>query len=252
MGSGWIKLHRKLLDSLIFGNEKGLKVWIWCLLRANHAEKSILLGRQKITLKPGQFVMGSKKESETLKLAKTTLWYWLDFLEKEGQLELKKTTKYTVITIPKWEEYQHDLDSNGTQIGTQMGTNKNEKNVKNMGGKPPELPIEEKEESSDSEEKQDPVIPFPYSVELTRERWQNGELRLVILDWYFAEKGLWKKATTRQKLKMFMARHNAAAVRIAKAGWERGEVMEAKNKALFNEQMKDEWTLETIEKYLSK
>lgn len=75
--------------------------------------------------------MGSNKESEFLKIAKTTLWRWLEFLEKEGQLELKKTTKYTIITIPKWEEYQEERNSNGTQTGTQVGTNKNEKNEKN-------------------------------------------------------------------------------------------------------------------------
>lgn len=128
MGNGWIKLHRKLLESVIFGNEKGLKVWIWCLLKAGHAEKSILIGRQKITLKPGQFVMGSTTAKESLGLAKATIWYWLNFLEKEGQVRLQRTTKYTIVTLPNWDSHQSNLDTDETQSGRKVGTNKNVKN----------------------------------------------------------------------------------------------------------------------------
>ena len=102
MEQGWVKLHRKLLESLTFENEKCLKIWIWCLLKTNHKDKKCLIGRQKIVVKKGQFIMGSIKSSEKLQLAKSTLWYWLEFLEKEGQVEIKKTNKYSVITIKNW------------------------------------------------------------------------------------------------------------------------------------------------------
>lgn len=134
--AGWIKLHRKLTESLIFGNEKGLKVWVWCLLKANHSERQVLIGRTKVTVKKGQFIMGSKTAKEELNLAKATLWYWLNFLEEEGQVRLSRTAKYTVVTIPKWEEYQSNLDADETLSRTQkrrsVGTNKNEENVKEV------------------------------------------------------------------------------------------------------------------------
>lgn len=72
--------------------------------------------------------MGSNKESEFLRIAKTTLWRWLEFLEGEGMLELKKTTKYTIVTIPKWEEYQGERNSNGKQTLPQVGTNNKNNN----------------------------------------------------------------------------------------------------------------------------
>ena len=36
--AGWIKLHRKTLDSKVFQNEKLLKTFVWCLLKASHKE----------------------------------------------------------------------------------------------------------------------------------------------------------------------------------------------------------------------
>ena len=140
---GWIKLHRQLIENSIFDNEKGLKVWIWCLLRANHQKSTILLGRQKVTLNAGEFAMGSKKESEILKIAKSTLWFWLEYLAKEGQLELKKTNKYTIIKVKNWKKYQllelksdSNEDADGTQIGTDNNVKKDKNDKEPSAGKP--------------------------------------------------------------------------------------------------------------------
>lgn len=60
----WIKFYRKLLKSPIFDNEKALKVWVWCLLKATHVEREQLVGRQKVQLKKGEFIF-RKKESKS-------------------------------------------------------------------------------------------------------------------------------------------------------------------------------------------
>lgn len=123
LNTSWIKLHRKLIDSLVFQNEKCLKVWIWCLCKAGYKEKEVLFGKKKIELKRGQFIMGGFTAEETLHIARTTIYYWLDFLEKEGMVDIKKTNKYTVITIRNWDAYQ-EVDNKRTskkhQITQQM------------------------------------------------------------------------------------------------------------------------------------
>ena len=129
----WIKLYRKLTESLVFSNEKCLKIWIWCLCKAGYVDKEIIFGRQKIKLKKGQFIMGGIKAEETLRIARTTIYYWLNFLKDEGMIDIKKTNKYTIITIQNWDEYQNvDIKktSNVTTDGQQMDTNKNIKNNK--------------------------------------------------------------------------------------------------------------------------
>lgn len=96
---GWVKLHRKLIDSLVFKNEKCLKVWIWCLLKANHQENTTMLGRSKIDIPKGSFIMGSHTAKDTLEMAVSTIWYWLRFLESEGMVEIKNTNKYSLVKL---------------------------------------------------------------------------------------------------------------------------------------------------------
>ena len=66
--TSYIKLFRKLLNSPIFENEKALKVWIWCLLKATHKEREQLVGKTIVYLEKGQFVTGRKKASDELKM----------------------------------------------------------------------------------------------------------------------------------------------------------------------------------------
>lgn len=135
---GYIKLYRKLLDNPIFQNEKLLKVFIWCLLKATHKEHEQLIGLQKIQLQPGQFVYGRFKCSEELKIAPGTLDRLMRWLENEKILSIKSNNKFSVITIEKWELYQLDeietsnkTDNKRATNEQQMSTNKNVKNDKN-------------------------------------------------------------------------------------------------------------------------
>ncbi len=57
----WIKLYRKILKSPIWENEKVLKVWIWCLVKATHVERIQLVGQQSVLLEKGQFVFRQKE-----------------------------------------------------------------------------------------------------------------------------------------------------------------------------------------------
>jgi len=133
MNSGWFKTHRKIIDSVVFQSDKSLKIWIWCLAKTNHCENTSLIGRQKVVVKKGQFIMGSLTAEEKLKMAKSTIWYWLNFLEKEGMIGIKKTNKYSIITVRNWDKYQevgNKSESNQETNENQIGTNKNDKNEK--------------------------------------------------------------------------------------------------------------------------
>ena len=85
----WIKLYRKLLDSPIFENEKALKVWIWCLVKATHTEREQLVGKQMVHLEKGQFVTGRKKASEELKMKERTVYDYLKLLEQLSMIRHK-------------------------------------------------------------------------------------------------------------------------------------------------------------------
>ena len=57
---GWVKLHRKLIKSTVFQHEGILKVFLLCLMKANHEEQEVFLeGMAKpVTVGPGQFITG--------------------------------------------------------------------------------------------------------------------------------------------------------------------------------------------------
>ena len=136
---GWISLHRRLLESEIFQNEKLLKVWIWCLLKATHKEHEQLVGMQRVKLNKGQFLFGRKKASEELKMSENMVYRYMKFLKDEGNIDIKTNNKYSVVTIEKWEEYQNkekeiDIKKNNKQTTNrqQIDTNNNVNNGNNI------------------------------------------------------------------------------------------------------------------------
>jgi len=141
-GKGWIKLHRCLKDKAIFDNEKLLKVFIWCLLKATHKPHEQLVGRQKVLLQPGQFITGRNKAAMELNMAPSTAWEYLKLLETNNTINIKSNNKFSIVTIVNWTLYQMDdeisdnksnnkPDNKSTTNQQQIDTNKNDKNDKN-------------------------------------------------------------------------------------------------------------------------
>ena len=141
--AGWIKLYRKLKDSLVFDNPELLKVWIWCLLKATHDDYIQMIGLQEVELKKGQFIFGRKVAANELKMSESKIYRLIKKLEKMQNLNIKANNKFSVITIENWEDYQSDNNNNEQQSEQQMNnkrttneqqmnTNKNIKNNKNI------------------------------------------------------------------------------------------------------------------------
>lgn len=114
LDNGCILLSRALLDSVVFQNEKWLKVWVWCLLRANFKEKSVPVktgaGFSVVDVQRGQFIFGRNKNAKDLNMPPSTLWKVILKLEKLGNLNTQRNSHYTIITICNYDLYQ-DLNS---------------------------------------------------------------------------------------------------------------------------------------------
>lgn len=141
--TGWIKLHRQLLSNHIFQNEKLLKIWIWCLMKATHKERMQIVGRQKVRLEEGQFVTGRNAAAAELGMAPSTVWDYLKLLESEECINIKSNNKFSVVTIVNWDFYQGQDeksdskdDSKKTANEQQINTNKNDNNEKNKDNVP--------------------------------------------------------------------------------------------------------------------
>lgn len=130
---GWIKLHRKCLDSGILQNRKLWTFWTWCLLKATHKEHTQVVGYQKVKLMPGQFIFGRKKASEELGMSEQMIRTALNSLKKSESLTIKTTNKYSVITIVNWDTYQVDQPTTNQQDNKQLTNNQPTTNHKQEG-----------------------------------------------------------------------------------------------------------------------
>ena len=110
--SGWIKLHRVLAGSAIGNKPDYLAVWVHLLLSATHRPREILVGRQIVQLSAGQLVFGRKSFSAKTGVSEAVIRSALDAFKSLKQITIKTTTKYSVITVVKWSEYQSEEPAN--------------------------------------------------------------------------------------------------------------------------------------------
>lgn len=140
MDSGFIKLHRRLLDSDVFASQTALKIWIWCLMRANYKSRKVpvITGRGEtiVELESGQFIFGRNRASEELGISSSTIYRWIKRFEVDKMIAIKTNTHYSIITVCNYEIYQdnpQDDEQPTIQPTIQpMDTDKNSKNSKNI------------------------------------------------------------------------------------------------------------------------
>ena len=110
IGTGFIKLHRAILNSEVFQNVALFKVWIWCLLRANFKKCSYSIpagkGTAVIELEPGQFIFGRNKAALELKMTESGLYKRIQKLKNSGNITVESNNRFSIITIVKWRTYQ--------------------------------------------------------------------------------------------------------------------------------------------------
>ncbi len=136
---GWIKLHRRLQDHWLWQEKRKfskVEAWLDLLLRANHKENKILIGRNLVDVKSGQFITSTLKLAQAWGWGKTTVKQFLNLLESEKMITQNANAKYTLVTIENWGKYQGEeikmrtlTERRENADGTLADTNKNEKNI---------------------------------------------------------------------------------------------------------------------------
>lgn len=125
---GWIKLHRKILDSELWNHSEPFGVrdaWIDLLLLANHADKRILFDGEPYTVKCGQRMTSIRKLSQRWKWSKERVARYLKTLETEGMITRVRHRNGTLLTIVNYGKYQSRCDTNeDTNKDTDKDTNK--------------------------------------------------------------------------------------------------------------------------------
>lgn len=133
---GWIRIHRKLIEASWFNKSEYVHLWLYLLLKANHQDKEIFMGSEKVLVKRGQLLTSRHKLSEVVHVQENKIYRILKCFENEHQIEQQKTSRYTVITILNYDTYQKNEQEIEQQTNNQrtadeqpMNTNNNDNNI---------------------------------------------------------------------------------------------------------------------------
>lgn len=141
MEQGWVKLSRKLIEWEWYDDNNVVKLFIHCLLKANHKDKKW----RGIDIPKGSFLTSRDKLSLETNLSVQQVRSCLNKLKSTSEITIKTTNLNTLISIVKWNNYQSDNQQLNQQITNDQPTDnqritttkndkkeKNEKNVKNI------------------------------------------------------------------------------------------------------------------------
>ena len=145
--STFIKLDRNILRWRWWKNHNTLAVFLWLLLNANVTDSDF----EKEKLKRGQLATSTKTISNANSLSTQCVRTSLHHLQLTGEITIKSTNRYQVITIVNYDLYQSKStnDLTGVLTNKQQTTNKQltnnqqqYKNIKNIKNKriPPKSP----------------------------------------------------------------------------------------------------------------
>jgi len=116
---GWVKLHRSILEWEWYDDNNTFKVFIHCLLRANHQEQK---WRGQV-IEKGSFITSYSNLANECKLTTQQVRTSLNKLKKTNEVTIKTTNKNTCVTVCKYDSYQVFESKNNNQITNKQQTN---------------------------------------------------------------------------------------------------------------------------------
>lgn len=122
---GWISLYRKIQEHWLWTKRRKFsqfEAWISLLFKANFKDTKIMIGDNVVEIKKGSFITSEVKLAEEWKWDRSTVRKFLKTLEEQKMIQKNSTTKYTSISIEKWDLYQNIQQQNRQQSNNKTTT----------------------------------------------------------------------------------------------------------------------------------
>lgn len=140
---GWIKVHRKIQDTVGYFAEPFCRnmAWVDLLLLANHEDNFFRFRGIRVDVKRGQTGVSIETFCDRWKWSRGKTERWLKELEKDKKIVRQKTNITTLISVLNYSQYQDNdkasdkasSNADGQQTVKQTDTNKNDKELKEEG-----------------------------------------------------------------------------------------------------------------------
>jgi len=177
MINGWIKLHRSFLEWEWYDDHNTTRVFLHCLLMANHKDKRY---KGKV-IKRGSFITGRKLFAQQVGLSVQKTRTALNHLKLTNEITIKTSAQGTLIQVNNYHRYQQSNQQSNQQItndqptiNQQITTNKNDKNIKNDKKKPLIVPLSEFLEYAKDKAKEYKMTVNDQTIKLKYEAWKEA------------------------------------------------------------------------------
>jgi hypothetical protein len=158
--SGWIKLHRSLLDHPRFKDPDWIAVWTYLLLNATHQPYRVNFDGHRVELQPGQLVTGRHAISRATGVNDSKVKRVLAVMKDEQQIVPKSGVRGSIITIRNWKRYQgrnplidkrptSNRPATSTKATNKLTSQHRAKRPTRMGGHTPSAAIATSKSTSD-------------------------------------------------------------------------------------------------------
>ena len=111
---GWIKIHRKMVKWEWYDDINTKVLFLHLLLTANHEDRKW----RGITILRGQKLTSIQHLAKETKLTVMQTRTSLNKLKSTHEITIETTSKYTLITIEKYNDYQNKDNDNNKQNNT--------------------------------------------------------------------------------------------------------------------------------------
>ena len=131
MSTGWVKLHRQLLDWEWYNDVNTTRVFLHLLMVANHKDNKW----RGIDIKRGQRLTSISALASETNLSIKNIRTSIKRLKSTNEVASHSTAQHTVFTMVNYDLYQDEASevaNKGQAKGKQGATNKNDKTEKNV------------------------------------------------------------------------------------------------------------------------
>lgn len=129
--SGWIKIHRQILDWEWYSDNNAFRVFMHLILKANHKEKRY----KGIELKCGSIITSRDILAFETGLSVQQIRTALDKLKSTNEITIETSSKGTIIQVVNYAKYQistSEITNEQPTSNQQVTTNKNEKKERSI------------------------------------------------------------------------------------------------------------------------
>ena len=130
MYDGYIKLHRRILDWDCYSDANTFRLFLHCLLNANWKD-GVFKG---VKIPRGNLVTSLPKLSQELRLTERQIRTAIEHLKTSGTIAVTTYSKFRIITVLNYEQYQDSDSQNDSQNDTQKVIQMTDKMSGNVSG----------------------------------------------------------------------------------------------------------------------